>query len=305
MDRLDAMTLFVAAVDEGSLSAAARRSGVPLATVSRKVSDLEAHLKTRLLNRATRGLSLTDAGRDYYAACKRILDEVGEAERAASGEYSAPKGDLVVTAPVVFGRIHMLPIVAEFLQAHPDVNVRLVLADRVINLHEERVDVALRISALPDSSLLAKRVGEIRRVICASPSYLDARGVPLEPQDLARHECITFETLAAPATWVFGDRERPLLVPVRSRLVTTTAEPAVDAATLGIGIARVLSYQVAAAVRNGALRLILEGFEPPPVPVSLVYSGGGRIPLKLRAFLDFATPRLKARLSGFAAPVSP
>ncbi|TIX54789.1 MAG: LysR family transcriptional regulator, partial [Mesorhizobium sp.] len=172
MDRLEAMSLFVAAVEAGSLSAAGRRFGIPLATVSRKVSDLERHLKTRLLNRSTRQLTLTDAGHAYLAACRRILDEVGEAERAAAGEYSAATGELIITAPIVFGRLHVLPVVTGFLAAYPDVTIRLMLADRITQLSEEHIDLAVRIGELPDSSLVATRIGSIRRVVCASPAYL-------------------------------------------------------------------------------------------------------------------------------------
>src|ERR1700676_3464640 len=177
MDRLESMSILVAAVDAGSLSAAARRLGTPLATVSRKVSELEAHLKTRLLTRSSRKLALTDAGRSYSEACKRILEDVGEAERAASGEYSAPKGDLIITAPIVFGRLHVLPIAMEFLKAYPDIDIRIVLADRLVNLLEDHIDLAVRIGELPDSSLVATRVGAIRRVACASPAYLAVHGI--------------------------------------------------------------------------------------------------------------------------------
>ena len=163
MDRLESMSILVSAVEAGSLSAASRRLGTPLATVSRKVSELEAYLGTRLLNRSSRRLTLTDAGRSYVAACKRILDDVGEAERSASGEYSAPRGDLVITAPIVFGRLHVLPVVSEFLKAYPEIDIRMVLADRVVNLFEDNVDLAVRIGELPDSSLVATRVGAILR----------------------------------------------------------------------------------------------------------------------------------------------
>ncbi|TIT75955.1 MAG: LysR family transcriptional regulator, partial [Mesorhizobium sp.] len=172
MDRLDAMSLFVATVEAGSLSAAARRAGVPLATVSRKLSVLETHLKTRLLNRSARRLTLTDAGQSYLAACRRILEEVSEAERAAAGEYSSPTGELVITAPVVFGRLHVLPVVTAFLAAYPDVDIRLTLSDRITQLVEEHIDLAVRIGELPDSAMVAMRVGSIRRVVCASPAYL-------------------------------------------------------------------------------------------------------------------------------------
>ncbi|AZN96468.1 LysR family transcriptional regulator [Mesorhizobium sp. M9A.F.Ca.ET.002.03.1.2] len=296
MDRLEAMSLFVAAVEAGSLSAAGRRFDIPLATVSRKVSDLERHLKTRLLNRSTRQLTLTDAGYAYLAACRRILDEVGEAERTAAGEYIAPTGELIITAPIVFGRLHVLPVVTGFLAAYPDVAIRLMLADRITQLSEEHIDLAVRIGELPDSSLVATRIGSIRRVVCASPAYLAEHGMPETPRDLAAHSCITFEGLTAPAAWTFATGKTELAVPIRSRLRVNTAEAAVDAAVAGAGMTRVLSYQITAAVRAGTLRAVLQAFEPQPWPVSLVHAGQGLLPVKLRAFLDFAAPRLKKRL---------
>ena len=298
MDRLDAMSLFVATAEAGSLSAAGRRAGMPLATVSRKLSDLEKHLGTRLLNRSTRRLTLTDSGQSYLVACRRILDEVSEAERAAAGEYLNPTGELVITAPVVFGRLHVLPIVTDFLAAYPEVTIRLTLSDRITQLVEEHIDLALRIGELPDSAMVAIRVGSIRRIVCASPAYLGGRGVPAMPQDLAGHDCVTFEGIAAPATWTFGAGKTETVVPMRSRLQVNTAEAAIDAAIAGLGLTRVLSYQADAAVRAGALQVVLEPFEPPPWPVSLVHAGQGRLPVKLRAFLDFAAPRLKERLAG-------
>ncbi|MBZ9866846.1 LysR family transcriptional regulator [Mesorhizobium sp. CA15] len=297
MDRLDAMSLFVATVEAGSLSATAKRAGVPLPTVSRKLSELEKHLGTRLLNRSTRRLTLTDAGQSYLAACRRILDEVSEAERDAAGEYSSPTGELVITAPVVFGRLHVLPVIADFLAVYPQVDVRLTLSDRITQLVEEHIDLALRIGELPDSAMVAIRVGSIRRIVCASPAYLALHGTPTTPQDLAGHDCVTFEGLAAPAAWSFGTGKTETTIPVRSRLQVNTAEAAIDAAIAGLGLTKVLSYQADAAVRAGALRLVLQPFEPPPWPVSLVHAGQGRLPVKLRAFLDFAAPRLKERLA--------
>jgi DNA-binding transcriptional LysR family regulator len=297
MDRFESMAILVTAVEAGSLSAAARRLGTPLATVSRKVSELEAHLKTRLLTRSSRRLTLTDVGRSYVVACKRILEDVGEAERAASGEYSAPKGDLIITAPIVFGRLHVLPVVAEFLEAYPEIDIRMVLADRVVNLFEEHVDLAVRIGELPDSSLVAIRVGAIRRVVCGSPAYFFVRGTPQTPDELGTHDCVTFEALMSPDIWTFAIGRSDESVPVHSRLVVNTAEAAIDAAIAGIGITRVLSYQIAAAMRAGTLAIALQEFEPPPWPLNLVYAGGRLLPLKLRAFLDFAVPRLRARLS--------
>jgi DNA-binding transcriptional LysR family regulator len=297
MDRLESMSILVTAVDAGSLSAAARQLRTPLATVSRKVSELEARLKTRLLNRSSRKLTLTDVGRSYVEACRRILEEVGEAERAASGEYGAPKGDLIITTPIVFGRLHVLPVVTAFLAAFPDIDIRMVQADRVVNLLEDRIDLAVRIGALPDSSLLATRVGSLRRVICASPAYLAARGRPKRPDDLGAHACITFEGMTAPDAWTFKAGKTEQSVAIHSRLIVNTAEAAIDAAIAGAGFTRVLSYQAADAVRTGRLHIVLAQFEPPPWDVSLVHAGGRLLPLKVRAFLDFAAPRLKDRLS--------
>ena len=298
MDRLESMATLVAAVEAGSLSAAARRLGMPLATVSRKVADLEQHLQTRILNRSSRKLSLTDAGRSYLAACKRILDQVGEAERAAIGEYSSPRGDLTITAPLVMGRLHAVPIVAEFLRVYPEIDVRMILADRVANLLEEHVDVAIRVGELPDSSLVATRIGGIHRVVCASRAYLAARGIPKKPEDLSSHDCVTFEGLSSPESWLFRAPKGEVSVAVHSRLAVNTAEAAIDAAVCGVGVTRVFSYQMASAERAGSLVRVLHAFESNPTPVNLVYSGQPPLPLKLRAFIDFAAPRLKASLSG-------
>src|SRR5262249_16264558 len=297
MDRLESMSTLLTAVEAGSLSAAARQLAIPLSTVSRRISELEAHLKARLLNRSSRKLTLTDAGRSYVEACKRILEDVGEAERAASGEYSAAKGELNITAPMVFGRLHVLPVAMEFLKMYPAVDIRCVLNDRVVNLLEDHIDLAVRIGELPDSSsLITTRVGSVRRVMCGSPSYFAQRGVPENVDDLAMHDCITFEGFPFPDFWVFPTSKSGVSAAVHSRLVVNTAEAAIDAAIAGLGVTRVLSYQVAAAVKAGLLNIVLEEGEPAPSPVSVVYSGQRRLPLKLRAFLDFAAPRLKARL---------
>jgi DNA-binding transcriptional LysR family regulator len=296
LDRLESMSILVSAVEAGSLSAAARRLGAPLATISRKVSELEGHLGTRLLIRSSRRLTLTDAGRCYVAACKCILDDVGEAERAAMGEYSVPKGDLTVTAPIVFGRLHILPVVTDFLEAYPEIDIRLTLADRLVNLLDDHVDLAVRIGELPDSSMMATRVGAIRRVTCGSPAYFAARGTPREPRDLVAHDCVTCEGLMSAKVWTFTKGKSDSPVAIRSRLTVSTAEAAIDAAIAGVGITRVLSYQIANARRTGTLDIVLEEFEPAPWPVSLVYRDQGLLPLKLRAFLDFTAPRLRARL---------
>jgi DNA-binding transcriptional LysR family regulator len=295
MNHLESMAILVAVVDAGSLSAAARELDIPLATLSRKVNALEAHLKTRLILRTTRRLSLTEAGVSYVAACRRILEEVGEAERAAMGEYVQPRGELTVTAPVVFGRLHVVPVVAEFLAQYPEIDIDLMLTDRVVHLMDEHVDAAIRIGDLPDSMLMATGVGTVRRVICASPAYLETHGVPQKPRDLGAHECISFEVLESKRAWVFGTGKSEESIAVRSRLSVNTAEGAIDAAVLGVGLIRVLSYQAASALRDGTLRVVLEAFEAAPLPVHLVHKGQAPLPLKLRAFLDFAAPRLRAR----------
>ena len=300
MDRLEAMSVFVAAVDGGSLSAAGRQLGMPLATVSRKLSDLETHLRARLLHRSTRKLTLTDAGRDYYASCKRILEDVGEAERDASGEYSEPRGELVIAAPIVFGRLHVLPIIGQFLLAYPQVDVRLVQGDRVTNLVDDHIDLALRVGALPDSSLTATGVGSVRRMTCASPEYLARRGTPATPEELVGHCCVSFDALGASYAWRFQSSGEERVIPVRSRLVVNTAEAAIDAAIAGVGITRVLSYQVTEAFKANRLQRLLQDFESAPMPVSLLFDGRRRLPLKLRAFVDFATPRLRERLASAA-----
>ncbi|MGA7782238.1 MAG: LysR family transcriptional regulator [Paraburkholderia sp.] len=304
MNRLESMSILVAVVDSGSLSAAARHLGLPLATVSRKVGELESHLKTRLLHRTTRQISLTEAGASYVAACRRILEEIGEAERAATGEYATPKGELVVTASVVFGRLHVVPMVAEFLAHYPEIDINLVFTDRVVHLMDEHTDVAVRIGELPDSTLMATGVGTVRRVICASPAYLAEHGVPESPGDLARHQCVTFEVLASRRAWSFGSGRSELSVPVHSRLAVNTAESAIAAAILGVGLINVLSYQVADAIRSNALRIVLDGFEPAPLPIHLVHKGQAPLPLKLRAFLDFVTPRLRAHISRELADIT-
>ena len=296
MDRLAAMAVFVEAVDQGSLSAAGRRLGLPLATVSRRLSELESHIGTRLLVRSTRQLALTDAGQAYLGACRRILEEVSEAERAAAGEYVAPRGELVITAPMVFGRMHVLPLIGGFLRQYPDVDVRLVLGDRPLNLLDEHVDLAVRIGALPDSSLVAVRVGEVRRVVCASPGYLAERGVPERPGDLAGHDGITFDGLRSPLPWVFRVDRTEVAIPIRSRLTVNTANAAIDAAVDGLGVTRVLSYQIADELRSGVLQAVLRKYEPAAWPVQLVYARQGRLPVKLRAFIDAIAPALRDRM---------
>jgi DNA-binding transcriptional LysR family regulator len=297
VDRLDAMRLYVAVGDAGSLSAAARSLKVPLPTVSRKLALLEEHLGVRLVVRTTRKFVLTDAGRAYLDSCRRLLAEVEDAERMAAGEYEAPKGRLYVTAPIVFGRLHVLPVALAFLKAYPDVDLRLSLVDRIADMIEEGIDVALRIAHLADSSLIAARVGAVRLVTCAAPAYLKANGTPRTPADLLQHHCIASANLSATDRWSFRVDGEDQAFPIRSRLAVTTAEAAIDAAAAGIGITRVLSYQAAAAVKAGKLKVLLRPYELPEIPVSLVHPEARLTPPKVRAFLDFAAPRLRQRLN--------
>ena len=295
MDRLEAMSMLVAVTEAGSLSAAARALQVPLATLSRKVSDLEARLGTRLLVRTTRKISLTDSGVTYVASARRILEQVDEAERTAAGEFTVPKGELVVTAPVMFGRLHVLPVVAEFLAAFPEINVRLTLADRNVNLVDDHVDMAVRIGKLPDSTMVATPVGVMRWVACASPGLLAAQGTPHAPADLVRFPCIAVDAPLASTSWRFRHPRSAaaIEVQVQPRLVVTTTEAAAEAASLSVGVARLLHYQAADAVAQGKLQFVLEPYEPEPAPVNLLHVSRGQMPLKMRRFLDFAAPRLR------------
>jgi DNA-binding transcriptional LysR family regulator len=305
MDRLEAMSILVTSAEAGSFSAAGRQLGVPLPTISRKVADLEAHLNTQLLVRSTRKLSLTEAGLAYVAACKRILEQVDEAESQASGEYTVPRGTLAMTAPIVFGRLHVVPVVNEFLARFAQINVHLTLSDHTINIVDEHIDLAVRVGALPDSTLVATKVGEIRRVVCGSPDYFAAHGVPKTPDDLADHMCVTFTAMASAMTWIFNPRGKAAKgVRPYCRLKINTAESAIDAAIAGVGVTNVLSYQVARAVAAGKLRLILQDYEPDPIPVHLVHAGQAILPLKLRRFTEFAASRLRKSLAADLAKLT-
>jgi len=293
VDRFDAMRVFLATAEAGSLSAAARTLKRPLATVSRQVAALEARLKAPLLIRTSRRAELTEAGRGFAEQARRILEELEDAERVAAGEYSVPRGTLAVSAPLILGVKHVAPVATQFLAAHPDIDLQLQLVDRPVNLVEEHIDAAIRIGPLADQSLIQSRLGTMRRVTVAAPAYLSRHGTPKAPRDLARHACISFDGARRADRWRFEGAEAA----VRFRLAVNNAQAAVDAAVAGLGIARVLSYQAFEAVRAGKLKIILSAFELQPLPVSLIYPGHGALPLKLRAFLDWAGPRLRARLA--------
>ncbi|WHP31405.1 LysR substrate-binding domain-containing protein [Trabulsiella odontotermitis] len=292
MDRLEAMALLVKVSELGSMSAVARALNTPLTTVSRNIAELENRLGVRLLTRTTRKLTLTDAGVDYVAAAQRILEEVENAERRATGEYQEPKGELAISAPTMFGRLYVLPVVTEFLARYPQITLRLLLSDRNVDLIGEHIDLAVRIGQLPDSSMVATRAGEMRIVTCASPALLEKYGPPARPEALAALPYIRIES-PMPFSYWRSQEQRPALS-------VTNPETAADAARLGAGVARLLHYQAIEGLRRGELSLILDAFEPPPVPVHLLYASRDLTPLKLRKFIDFAAPALRLALQQIA-----
>jgi DNA-binding transcriptional LysR family regulator len=303
MDRLDAMATFVAVLDEGSLAAAGRRLGRSPAAVTRAIAGLEQRLGTRLLHRTTRRVKLTEAGESYAAACRRVLVELDDAARQVAGVRAAPRGVLTITAPLVFGRRILRPMLDDFLDGQPDVQGRLVLLDRPVDLVDEGMDLALRIAHLPDSGLVAIRLGEVRRVLCAAPAYLAAQTRIGEPADLSGHACILSAQAGQGDSWTFPAIAggRPRTVRIHPRLIVNGAEAAIASAAEGRGITRVLSYQITDEVKAGRLKTLLESCEPSPLPVHFVAPEGRLAVAKVRAFVDFAAPRLKAELTRIAA----
>jgi DNA-binding transcriptional LysR family regulator len=302
MDRIDAMRAFVAAVDRGSLASAARTLGQSAATVTRAVALLEARLGTRLLHRSTRALHLTEFGVNYLATCREVLTTLDAVERGAAREQEQPSGLLTITSPLRFGQLHVRPVLDGFLDTNPALPARLLLLDRVVNLVEEGIDAAIRVAHLPDSTLIATRLGEVRRVLCAAPAYIERHGAPLAPAALREHSCIMEHEGAETEIWRFASApSRPLLpVPIRPRLVVNSSSAAIDSAVAGHGITRVMSYQAAAAVATGELIVLLEEHEPPPIPVHLVLPSGRSSTAKQRAFVAHAVPMLRAALAAAA-----
>ncbi|QGN40359.1 LysR family transcriptional regulator [Klebsiella oxytoca] len=302
MDRLSAMALLVKVAELGSMSAAARALNMPLTTVSRQIADLENTLGVRLMIRTTRRLTLTDAGVDYVAAARRILEEVENAERRAVGEYQEPKGELTISAPIMFGRQHVLPVVTNFLARYPQIRVRLLLSDRNADLVGDHIDLAVRIGTLPDSGMVATRLGEMRIVTCAHPSLLEKYGTPERPRQLTALPVIQIESPMPYSGWRFNAEEvEDRLVALQPVLSLTTPESAADAARLGAGVARLLHYQAIDGLACGELKLILQTLEPEPAPVHLLSTARDLAPLKLRKFIDFAAPELRRALLRIAA----
>lgn len=290
------MKVFVAVADAGGLSAAARRLGEPLTNVSRILSQLEGHLACTLIDRTTRRMMLTDAGREYLKTCRQVLEELEHAESRIAGQSADLSGEIAITAPVSFGRLHVLPVIAGFLRAYPRINTRLLLMDRIVDLMEEGIDVAIRIGELPDSGLMALRVGTLRLAVCASPDYLTRCGLPTSIAEIAERDCVTFDGMPGGSRWIFKSKRYGRKgVKVRSRLSVNSAEAAVEAAVAGIGITRVLSYQARSALDADLLKQILERFEDTPIPIHLVYRPTRSDNPRVREFVRFAAERLRAQ----------
>ena len=294
MDRLHLIEVLVAVVDAQGLASAARKLRISPPAVTRAINELEAHLGVRLLTRSTRSVRVTEAGAAYAESCRRILADLAEADDSASDVQGVPRGLLTITAPVLFGSMHVMPIVTEFLQRHPGVNASCWFFDRVVNMLEEGVDVGVRIGALPDSSLQAIRVGSMRVVICAAPSYLDSQGTPLCPGDIDNHITIAVGSATSESEWHFREGGELKTIRLQPRLRTISSDSAVTAAVNGFGLANLLYYKVADHVKEGKLATVLGDYEPIALPVHVVHREGRHASKKSRAFIDLAVERLRA-----------
>jgi DNA-binding transcriptional LysR family regulator len=287
------MTAFVAVAEENGFARAARRLNMSPPAITRAVAELEARLGCRLLHRTTRTARLTAAGQRYLADCRRILAEIDDADRHAAGVHAAPSGTVSVTASVMFGRVILVPVLLDLLDRYPDISISTLFVDRVVHVIDEGIDVAVRIAELPDSALTAIRVGSVRRVVCASPDYLASRGCPRAPSDLSKHEIISFVSTAPGGDWAFEKDGRTHTFRPRSRLILNTAESAIAAVTAGRGITRVLSYMIAPQLRTGALKIVLEDYEPRAVPIHVLHKEPGQTSARVRAVVDYLVERLR------------
>jgi DNA-binding transcriptional LysR family regulator len=290
MDRFHLMSVFVAVAEEEGFAAGGRRLRMSPPAVTRAVVELEERLGVKLLDRTTRYVRVTEAGQRYLEDARRILAEVDAADEAAAGINAEPRGALAVTAPVLFGRKFVTPVIVDYLRRYPDTQVSAMFVDRVVNLIEEGLDVGVRIGDLPDSSMRALRVGSVRLVLCASPKYLERHGSPRAPQDLLRHGLIASIAGNNALDWRFGNTT----LKVQPRLTVTSNDAAIEAALRGLGIARLLSYQVASHAAGGKLRIILREHEPPPRPIHIVHREGRYTSVKVRTFVDLMAARLRA-----------
>jgi DNA-binding transcriptional LysR family regulator len=304
MDLLESVKTFVAVAEHESFAEAARRLNRSPAAVTRAVAMLEGDGNVRLFNRTTRSVSLTDAGQRYLEVARRLLAAHAELDEFSAGEQTELRGALSVTAPTMFGRLHVLPLVASFLDAHPNVDIRLFLIDRIVSLVDEGMDLAVRLGNLPDSSLRAIRVGSMRSSVYASPAYLKEHGVPETPQDLVHHSAVSCVNIhAAGDRWTFKTEKGLASFVVRPRLVVNTIDAALDAAVHGLGLTKFLVYQAQEQVEAGQLATVLENYELPPMPIQIVHPAGRHLPLKVRAFLDHVSAGLRGRLAGSQLPL--
>jgi DNA-binding transcriptional LysR family regulator len=286
MDRIDAMNVFVAVADQQGFAPAARKLGLSTSAVTRMVAALEDKVGARLLQRTTRSVTLTDVGTRYLERARRILADIEEAEASTRAERTQPSGRLVISAPLVFGRLHVRPLVTAYLDRYPDVSAELRLSDRMINLVEDGIDIAVRVGELADSTLVARHIGDMRRLTVASPDYLTRRGVPQTPLDLAGHDLIQFTSTSSLSDWRFVDNGKDVRVPRTSRFATNSADAAIQHAEQGGGVALVLAYQAADAIAHGRLQVMLADYEPPPSPIHLVYPTSRLLSAKVRTFVD-------------------
>lgn len=294
MDRLYLMTVFVAVAEEESFAGAARRLGMSPPAVTRAIASLEDRLGVKLLNRTTRYVRATDAGERYLDDARRVIAAADEADEAAVGINAEPRGHMTITAPVLFGRMYVMPGIVDYLRTYPDTTVSALFLDRVVNMLEEGVDVGIRIGELSDSSYRALRVGHVRRVICASPAYLKKNGIPQTPQDLKQHEVIVASSLSQSVEWRFVDQGEPVAVRIKPRLTVSSNDGAIEAAVQGLGVTRLMSYQVAPLLAAGKLKIVLSEFESPKVPIHIIHREGRHASTKMRAFIDLMAERLRA-----------
>ena len=292
MDRFQELQIFVAVAEEQSFAAAARRLQQSPPPVTRAINSLEKRLGVTLLSRSTRHVRLTDAGEQYLQNARRVLSELEQADELASGVNTEPKGLLSITAPMMFGNLHVVPGVVEYLERYPDTRVSVALLDRVVNLLEEGFDAGIRIGELPDSNMRAIKVGTVRSVVCASDAYLKKHGVPKHPGDLKDHSIICVASSTSQRQWRFHERRKSFSVRVNPRLSTTNVQGCLSAMNSDFGITRMLSYQIEPYIPNGQIRIVLEEFEPPPLPINIIHREGRHVSVKLRAFIDLLAERL-------------
>lgn len=293
MDKFQLITAFVAVVDTQGFAAAARKLSMSPPAVTRAINELEASLGLRLLTRTTRTVKVTEAGERYVQDCRRILAELQEADASVGGLHAAPRGRLQITAPVLFGNHYVTPIVTEYLDRYPEVTASCVFLDRVVNLLDEGIDVAIRIGELADSSMQAIRVGQVRRVICAAPNYLAQHGIPINPDDLQQHRIISASSVTPNPEWKLIEAGKIRAIRLQARMITTTNDSAINAALNNFGLTRLLSYQIATHLQAGRLKTVLSEFEPAPLPVHVVHREGRHAPQRVRSFIDLVVERLR------------